>query len=1100
MKRITIIALLALVTLFAGCQMVQGPEQPAINNGGGMMSQVQITIGDEGRTILPHLDNGFSKFILSAEPAPGNTQNAPEPVVINGYYGTISVPYGDWIFTATAYIEVAGTEYPAAKGSVPLYVDSSSYWITIPINTPEPGGTGTFNYTVDYPSGTWAKIVLTPWPLGQETVINEVISANGVPVAKSVPSGMYFLTVTADLNSKTVYRSEIVHIYHQAATSAHYVFPKTEFGETLYLSGTIKVLVNNVQPDNAYVYLTANATNYSAAIIFNGDGTGTWSCSFNSVGGASTFDLSVHANNDAQYKFLHSMSIPVDDTANIDLGTVELTFNPTPLAPNTWTPGAITANDVADWYSIDVAADTTYYFWWNDAYAGDGSKDSNIDVAIYDTNWNYHTSAGSAWGNPLLFTAPVDGTMLLRVTGWQGTYAIGYSKESGWHSNPFSPTNPVTLTADTWAEGEITTGNVPDWYTIEATAGTIYNVWFNNAYDGDGTTDLYGYITGYSSNGYVLFGRYYAWTDPVPFSVQNAGTVYIRVDGEGHTGTYAIKYSEAGTGPEEGGKDAMVNADFARTGTKVWSMADWVEGRSYIGAPIIQSGSPATEIVNGGINITNRGIDYDTIDIKLIGTYGVPGVVLTDSKYKVTVYGIVLLENSGATPQFGNDGSPYGDVGYPAMLSDEAYPVFKLVLEETPWNLAATGLRVMFGAGNTDPVRITLIEVEEVGQHPACECTGCGLNGWRIGEVGPHGYFCTICDGVNCPHDCYVCKRVGVYYMPPTEDTSIAYIVPTAGENEFYLDLNDCIHFYQPNNETFGRPIVRSSANSVTYTFNYSDQILWIKLNPAQIQALDYGTDITITLTGTADPNSLFRSCLARQTSGSWNLTSWLGGVPGNFPLSTLTGETGLSATNTGFPDVQYFMLQHREIANTDVTIESIKITYTPTVPAIPSCDFCGEITCVCNTLTGGLAAPFQRAGDPVVKITNEGLGILVPSGQSSWGGVDFKFTFQENDVLKITAKSLGIQGSNPPQLMLQVATSGAWADQYVLLEDMTDTERTLIIDDTVLGKITAGSFGGGIRIRFSNPPTPAAMVITSLVVERAASPIFNLSDWIYGQ
>ena len=582
MRFMKMVKLLALVTLFAGCNVVQGPEKPIINEGGngednGRVSRVQVTIGDNARTILPDLKEGFSKFILSAEPIEGNTQSAPSPVEITdgSSVGTIAIPYGDWVITATAYVNVSGVDYPAAKGSAPLYVYETNHWITIKVNAPELGGTGTFNYTVAYPSDGSAQLTLAPF--GNGTPVIDASVSSGVMGTQDIPSGVYFLTVAATAREKTVIRNEVVHIYPYSVTNADYVFTKPDFGDSLNLSGTVKVLVNGEQPDEAYLYLSTIQNSWDVPINFSGnDGNGTWSISLSNVQGVNTFEVYVIAGS-FLYKQLPDIAVPVDDTDNIDLGTVDIAFKPVPLPADTWVDGNITTSSTEDWYSIDVTAGTTYYFWLNNGHAGDGTKTLYGYFEGCYSNGSYIFGAEMAWYDPVSFTADYSGTVYIRVSGWgnTGTYAIGYSTDSYWHNNSLNPDNAVPLPADTWVDGNITVSYAVDMYSINVTAGTTYYVWWNDRYSGDGTGTLDVDVYAYTDGGGIIFYGDDIGYESMSFTVDHSGTVYIRVralNGGYSTGTYAIMYSTTRRSRVE----AEIRTAFETNNNLYFSYDSWV--------------------------------------------------------------------------------------------------------------------------------------------------------------------------------------------------------------------------------------------------------------------------------------------------------------------------------------------------------------------------------------------------------------------------------------------------------------------------------------------------------------------------------------------
>jgi len=104
--------------------------------------------------------------------------------------------------------------------------------------------------------------------------------------------------------------------------------------------------------------------------------------------------------------------------------------NPIPLSLNSWSNGTISAGSSAVWYSFIAAADViNYYLWWNDKYAGDGTKTLDIKVSAYDKNGSLFTGADSAWVGYKSFF-PATGTVKIKVepytSGQTGTFAIGY--------------------------------------------------------------------------------------------------------------------------------------------------------------------------------------------------------------------------------------------------------------------------------------------------------------------------------------------------------------------------------------------------------------------------------------------------------------------------------------------------------------------------------------------------------------------------------------------------------------------------------------------------------------------------------------------------
>jgi len=169
--------------------------------------------------------------------------------------------------------------------------------------------------------------------------------------------------------------------------------------------------------------------------------------------------------------------------------------------------------------------------------------------------------------------------------------------------------------------------------------------------------------------------------------------------------------------------DTALNASYTRTGTKVWSLADNKTLALTNSKPILWAGTTNRVWVNDGINITGRSGAGDC-PFLLIGAtpavWGHEGVPMTPAtnKYKITVYGFIIGTLTGGEKlQLQKNGDGYG-----VLASVDPVPAshnqFKLVLDEVPsdYNVSlgdGRGLRI--NSTGSDPFRITLIEVEDLG-------------------------------------------------------------------------------------------------------------------------------------------------------------------------------------------------------------------------------------------------------------------------------------------------------------------------------------------------------------------------------------------------
>ena len=112
------------------------------------------------------------------------------------------------------------------------------------------------------------------------------------------------------------------------------------------------------------------------------------------------------------------------------------------------------------------------------------------------------------------------------------------------------PTNHTPLTNGQWTEGTLTENVNVIWYSFAVTAGTTYNVWWND-YDGDGEYDTDIRVWAIYSNLYRIFNQDAAWSIPRTFTASSTGTVYLRViPFSNDIGDFAIVYSTSNTRPD----------------------------------------------------------------------------------------------------------------------------------------------------------------------------------------------------------------------------------------------------------------------------------------------------------------------------------------------------------------------------------------------------------------------------------------------------------------------------------------------------------------------------------------------------------------------
>ena len=133
--------------------------------------------------------------------------------------------------------------------------------------------------------------------------------------------------------------------------------------------------------------------------------------------------------------------------------------------------------------------------------------------------------------------------------------------------------NPIRLTANTWANGSITssTSDGAIWYSFNVTSMNAYYIWWNDGDEGDGTKtlDVIVYALFYEHGVEYYTSGDSGWTNPLVISASSSGTVRIMVvpnHGYG-SGTFAIAYNTSGTRPSSssGGGSSVIDLTYRET-------------------------------------------------------------------------------------------------------------------------------------------------------------------------------------------------------------------------------------------------------------------------------------------------------------------------------------------------------------------------------------------------------------------------------------------------------------------------------------------------------------------------------------------------------
>ncbi|GHU90879.1 hypothetical protein FACS189476_11300 [Spirochaetia bacterium] len=223
-----------------------------------------------------------------------------------------------------------------------------------------------------------------------------------------------------------------------------------------------------------------------------------------------------------------------------------------PLTDGTLMPGSVTAGG-EKWYSFTAAAGTNYNVSWEDSaqQALGSSYTADVYVSAYagtsTTALSGFSMADSGYTTPKTISGQ-SGTIYLKVMRYAAstgsTFAIKYTTAASVAGD--SRANPITLTADTWAQGDLLTASSVVWYKITVPAATTYYVWGDDrdSYNVGLTGDI-------AVTGYIGSASTAAFSEDIgdsstnhAISVSGGGDVYLRVvpynNSSTRIGTYAI--------------------------------------------------------------------------------------------------------------------------------------------------------------------------------------------------------------------------------------------------------------------------------------------------------------------------------------------------------------------------------------------------------------------------------------------------------------------------------------------------------------------------------------------------------------------------------
>ena len=527
--------------------------------------------------------------------------------------------------------------------------------------------------------------------------------------------------------------------------------------------------------------------------------------------------------------------------------------------------------------------------------------------------WNTNNAGtGTSYAAGSLYTVTGNATLYAK---WESVLATSYTVTYN-ANNATGGTVPVD--SKNYTTGQIVTvlvnsgGLTRTGYTFAgwntASNGTGMNYAAGNTFNmGSGNVTLYAMWAAIGETSYtVTYNANNATGGTVPFDSNNYAT--------GQTVTVL------------GNSGSLVRTGYTFAG---WNTGSGGTGTSYAAGSTLTMGS-RNVILYAKWTANNYTVTYNAN-----GATG--GTVPTGSNNYATDQTVTVLGNSGSLTRTGYTFAGWNTASDGSGRSYAAGSTFAMSSSNitlfAKWEaVLATSYTVTYNANGATSGTVptdwndytTGQTVTVLGNSGSLTRTGYTFAGWSTASNGTGMSYAagsTLTMGSG---------NVTLYAKWVGDDTRVPYIVPTGGSDFFYLDLNASLEQYDLySGGGIGRPLVVTSANSVTYTFDYFNQMLWIKLTADQIHRIQAATEVRIQIFGTATPNSQFRSCLAKQAGSEWNLSSWLGGSS-MLQFSSVTTETGLYPTRGSFDDIEYLMLQMQDYVTTAVTISAIKVTLVP--------------------------------------------------------------------------------------------------------------------------------------------------------------------------
>ena len=214
-----------------------------------------------------------------------------------------------------------------------------------------------------------------------------------------------------------------------------------------------------------------------------------------------------------------------------------------------------------DWFQVILVAGQTYQIDVKGSPTGDGTLDDPVLVGVYDGSSRFirgtgNDDGGEGYNSQITYTALADGIHFVSVRGYEdeiGTYTVSVTDVTDTaFTDDFAATTATTgaVTVDGSVRGEIETAGDHDWFAVDLTAGTTYQIDLKGLSTGDGTlwiTYLAGVYTSASTSsiaGTAAGGGGDGLNSRLEFTPTSNGIHYVAAGGiSSDTGTYRLSVS-----------------------------------------------------------------------------------------------------------------------------------------------------------------------------------------------------------------------------------------------------------------------------------------------------------------------------------------------------------------------------------------------------------------------------------------------------------------------------------------------------------------------------------------------------------------------------